>query len=637
MKNKFLKLFIYLFIILSFSFTKVYAATDSFSYSVNGDLITTNYTGSQAAGAFYINNSKDFGGAKTFISYGGLTSGKTGTVSRKNGVYYVWVWETNTTKAGNSKVIEVTNSCKNETKTNKKGQFTLERCWVKDSSGNFGIESSSTTFSCASGYQATEQNVSVKEDTCKNMSLLGLSKRYCRVVYNINCVKKDGTSDDDDDVAAATLQSLSVNTGNLSPSFKSGTKKYTVNVGAGTSSIKVTAKASSGNTLVSGYGSRTVKLNYGSNKVNVKVKNSAGKVTTYTITVKRADNRSTVNTLSNLKVSTGTLTPAFSSDVKSYTVSVPNNVTSISIDATLTDNKSKFATGYGPTSMALQLGVNKAYIKVVSEKGVTNVYNITINRETIPTECTTNTDGLALLKGIKLYTDIEGVEIDQIEDFQSKVFVYTDIELPYKVSNLSIDASTVDEADKEHIKIEGNNELEVNVPTEVKITVTSNKCPNYSNVYTLNVMRQPEKVLSDNAQLENITIEGYDSFEFKPNVSEYKIVIKKSDDSLDIGLTPVDDGTKCTIDGNKGLKYGSEISIKCTSEDGENTEVYTITVDDVEEGPNVFLIILLVIIIICILVYLVLRLLGYKIYFNTAMIGSFFRGMGEKAKNTFDK
>ena len=32
-----------------------------------------------------------------------------------------------------------------------------------------------------------------------------------------------------------------------------------------------------------------------------------------------------------------------------------------------------------------------------------------------------------------------------------------------------------------------------------------------------------------------------------------------------------------------------------------------------------------------------MRMLGYKIYFNMEAVKAAFRGMGEKAKNTFDK
>ena len=43
------------------------------------------------------------------------------------------------------------------------------------------------------------------------------------------------------------------------------------------------------------------------------------------------------------------------------------------------------------------------------------------------------------------------------------------------------------------------------------------------------------------------------------------------------------------------------------------------------------------IIIVLLLIYLVLRLLGYKIYFNFAMIGAFFRGIGDGIRRLFDK
>ena len=93
--------------------------------------------------------------------------------------------------------------------------------------------------------------------------------------------------------------------------------------------------------------------------IKVKVKNSEGKVTTYTINVTRKDNRSSVNTLSNLSISAGTLSPAFSSNVTKYNVQLDNTISSLTISATLTDSKSKFASGYGPRSVSLKEGVNR--------------------------------------------------------------------------------------------------------------------------------------------------------------------------------------------------------------------------------------------------------------------------------------
>ena len=44
--------------------------------------------------------------------------------------------------------------------------------------------------------------------------------------------------------------------------------------------------------------------------------------------------------------------------------------------------------------------------------------------------------------------------------------------------------------------------------------------------------------------------------------------------------------------------------------------------------------IILIILIVLVLIYVVLRLMGYRIYFNPAMLGAMFRGNG---KDKFDK
>lgn len=645
MKNSFIKFFVFLLMVITFGVVNVSAA-DNITTSVNGDLLTVNYYSQyNALTNMRINNSNSYSSSVAFSNWGGLSEGSTsgvggtGTVSLKNGTYYVWAFIGASHYPGNEnagKEVKITNSCTNESKTNMTGEFTVERCYYKKKGSNETImDSKTTTFSCANGYTYDSSAVSIKTNTCTNMALNGLSKRYCKVVFNVKCYKDNkGNENDEPSVAAPSLTALSISSGTLSPSFKSGTKTYTASVGADVSSIKVSATAASGSSLVSGYGTRTVNLNYGANKVQVKVKNSAGTTKTYTITVTRADNRSTVNTLSNLTVGSGTLSPAFSSSVNSYTVDVDNSVSSITIDATLTDNKSSFVSGYGPSTSALEPGVNKLYIKIKSESGVVNVYDITVNRATTPSKCTTDTANLALLKGIEFSVDIPGIEIDQIEEFDPSILVYENIKVPYKVSNLIISPYVQEDGDT--YEITGNDDLEVNVPAVISIKVTSKECPGYYNVYTLNVTRQPEIVPSDNPELENITIENYD-FKFEPNKEDYKLTLKKNDTSLVINYTPVDEATECVIEGNKDLAYGSVIELKCTSEDGENTAKYTITIDGVEKGTNMFLIVILIIIIIIILIYLVLRLLGYKIYFNTAAIGAFFRGIGEKIKNMFDK
>lgn len=647
MKRRCLILLSYLLCIFTFGILGVKAAGISV-YNENDYYQFTFSNGNVKSLGFYIQDatvSTNYNDATLMTKdpYNAIVSSSVANVSLQNGSYKVWVYGSDYKYY--SQTISVTNSCTNEPKkTNQTGSFTVERCFKKykasDGTYKVDIQGETPVYSCADGYMLTES--ALTENTCSSMSLNGMSYRWCKGVFKGTCTKKSSSTPPPEPekpaAPAATLSSLSVSSGKLSPAFKSGTTKYTVNVGAEVSSIKVNATASSGNSLVSGYGSRTVDLKYGANSIKVKVKNKDGKTKTYTITVNRADNRSTVNTLSNLTVSAGTLSPVFSSSVNDYTVDVGYEVSSITIDATLTDSKSRFANNFGPSTVALQQGINKIYIKVVSENEVTNVYSVTVNRGELPSECVNAEGKLALVKGIELYGNT--ADDDNLIDFTLTPGEknYSNIKIPYNVSDLVVIVYTEDEADKEFVQIEGNENLVANENREVTINITSNVCPNYTNKYTLNVMREDAPELNTDATLKNLTIKGYD-LKFEPNVMTYEIVLKKKDKgkSLDIEPTPKVSTTTCVEEKNEKLAYGSEIVIRCTAQDEDYQEVYTIVIDDVEKGTNIFLIVILVIIIIIILIYLVLRLLGYRIYFNTAVIGSFFRGMGEKAKNTFDK
>ena len=102
-------------------------------------------------------------------------------------------------------------------------------------------------------------------------------------------------------------------------------------------------------------------------------------------------------------------------------------------------------------------------------------------------------------------------------------------------------------------------------------------------------------------------------------------------------LVKKDESTECVIEGNEELKNGSVVKITCTAEDEVEKRPYEIKITGVRKGTSAILVVIIIILIILLLIYLLLRLLGYKIYFNFAVIGAFFRGIGEKIKNIFDK
>lgn len=640
---------IYIIVLSLFSLGIVKA--DNITVSTRNDEAIIAYSGS-----YYTNNSLSFyynttDSVNTAIKITSsvrnayYTSTKA-NISLPNGTYWFFAYNSLTAMYYRAGPVKISSSCSDITKFNVTSSFSVERCAIITlkngvqtvSPSRVGINSNNNFVECASGYKMqADNNGKPTTDTCKSTSIGAYRSRYCRQVYSGKCVKNSssGSGGNTTTVPAPSLTSLSVSSGSLSPAFKSGTKSYKVSVAADVSSIQINASAASGSSFVSGAGPRTVNLNYGSNTVSVKVKNSANKTVTYKIVVTRADNRSDVNTLSNLTVDKGTLTPAFTSGNTNYTVNVANNVDKINVGATLTDSKSNYANGFGPNSFDLQPGTNKIYIKVVSQKGTTNVYNITVIREETPTKCTTDVSSLALLKEINLATDRSNVEIDQILSFDSKVFTYDDIKVPYAVTDLIVNAYVNEEGDT--VLVEGAENLEVGIVREIKITVTSKECPNFSNVYTLNVTRQSEVSEGTVADLASLTIEDYDDIGFESGKYDYGITLHKGDKKLKITYTKVDPKANCTEEGNDDLTQGSIIKIVCTSEDENDTVTYNLSINGVEKGTNTFLVILIIIVIVIILIYLVLRLLGYRIYFNFSVIGAFFRGIGEKISGIFDK
>jgi len=147
-----------------------------------------------------------------------------------------------------------------------------------------------------------------------------------------------------------------------------GTTSGGGSVMSGTSCI-VTATANSGYSFV----------NWTENGVVVSTDASY----TFTVTGTRnlianfSKNKSSDATLGSLRISAGTLTPAFNPDITNYSIDVTNDVSSITIDAT-TDYSAATVSGTG--TLSLSTGSNTFYIVVTAEDGTTKIYTIIVNR-----------------------------------------------------------------------------------------------------------------------------------------------------------------------------------------------------------------------------------------------------------------
>ncbi len=174
-----------------------------------------------------------------------------------------------------------------------------------------------------------------------------------------------------------TLSSLELSTGTIN--FNSNTTSYSINVNKDVNQIKITSTLTDPKSkYVKNYGNRTVKLKPGKNTIQVKVQAENESVRTYTITVHKEDNRSSVNTLKTLTISDAKID--FKPETNNYTIVLPQTITKVTINSTLTDSKSKYVKDFGNRTVNLNTDITTIQVKVQAENESIRTYTITVNR-----------------------------------------------------------------------------------------------------------------------------------------------------------------------------------------------------------------------------------------------------------------
>lgn len=175
------------------------------------------------------------------------------------------------------------------------------------------------------------------------------------------------------------LASLAVNGATLSPAFAAGTTSYDIGeVEYSVSKLDITYKAEDSKSKVSVSGNS---LSVGKNTVTVTVKAEDGSSKSYKITVTRKQDPNYVasndSSLSNIAVSTGQISPAFSKDIKDYIVYLPYETvgTTYIANGTMSDAK---AVGITEGSVVLAEGSNEVNVIGTAEDGSTSEYKITV-------------------------------------------------------------------------------------------------------------------------------------------------------------------------------------------------------------------------------------------------------------------
>lgn len=139
-----------------------------------------------------------------------------------------------------------------------------------------------------------------------------------------------------------------------------------------------------------GYGTVTGKAQTSNNNSDGTTGNNTSG-NTGTTNNNQQDNRDSNSKLSNLQVNPGTLSPAFDANTTSYTVTVPEDTTEVTIAAAAQSSKATVSVSGGKD---LKLGSNEAKVVVTAENDSTTVYNIIImcgEKETVQIDGVYNT------------------------------------------------------------------------------------------------------------------------------------------------------------------------------------------------------------------------------------------------------
>ena len=300
----------------------------------------------------------------------------------------------------------------------------------------------------------------------------------------------------------AKLLSLTVNPGPLQPAFTSDGTIYAVDVSTSVASVTVTAQPQTAGATANINGqvttNRSILLGVegSSTVVTIVVTAPSGSQNTYFVTVNRAALNSNAG-LSNLQVSTGTLSPLFAapgiSGLPGYTVSVPNAITSITVMAVKADPNATLTISPSTTVNNLPVGNTVFTIEVIALNGNQKTYFVTVNR----LASLSNNADLSALEVFAGDTATPPTLAQTPSPFSSATTSYTTAEVDNTVIQVTIVATRADPNATmtiDGVASTGQTTVTIGAPgstTQIRIVVTPPSGPADAKTYTVDVPKAP--------------------------------------------------------------------------------------------------------------------------------------------------
>ena len=296
--------------------------------------------------------------------------------------------------------------------------------------------------------------------------------------------------------------------------------------------------------------------------------------------------------LQSLTPSTGALSPAFSSSVYDYTLTVPTTQTTIAFTPVAVDNASTIKidgatvkSGYKSQNIKLDEGDNEIEVVLKTKDGDTTTYTVVVTRTAVfrsaqltGLSLTSGTLSPAFNKGIFEYTatvenSVTSVGVTPTAEDANATITVNGKKVPSGATSpyISLD--------------EGANAI------NVKVTDTKGN----SNTYVLTVTRKYSK---DNVNLASLSVtDGTMSPKFDPETYVYSVKVQRNIEKVRVLYTSQNDKSKIKINGKEytngqsdliKLEIGANlVVVEVTAEDNKTTTTYKLSVirGDIE-GTN---------------------------------------------------
>ena len=186
---------------------------------------------------------------------------------------------------------------------------------------------------------------------------------------------------------SANLKELSTSPVNISPAFTNDNLRYNVELASNQNSLTINAVTEDSNAtvkiMVNGEEKdTTLAITDKETIISIIVSNN-GETKTYTLNVVKDDSTdepiTTISTeLSKLEINGTNI--ELKTNVREYSITVGNDVSSTRIIAQLKDSNAKFKDNYGPRDVQLNVGTNTFEIVIIGDENTETTYKITINR-----------------------------------------------------------------------------------------------------------------------------------------------------------------------------------------------------------------------------------------------------------------